>query len=322
MSDKFELKLKNKQEPLRLKLASGGFVAIPRDAIRIVTSLPENAVPGQVVALVSEDDEFSDGFYISQATEDETVKWELYLTSIDIVEWDDIKNKPFGETKHYDDLTYDGIIDESSVTTNKVEFYDQEICLVKVGELPTATTAANYISKSDTITLGNGEHFKTKDLISHETGGSAILYEGLGLPLAVAINEANTIINGYEYPEAGLYLIYSKFSDGTVITVENITFKTLIPLDEKYMPESYAKLLEDDDEHINSEIAKLNNENNLLKGNIAALQIDVSGLNSKTDFLLSNPLPGAAENINGSFLRVVNGKWAAVAVPSFEESEF
>ncbi len=86
MSDKLELKLKEEQKPLILSLASGSVVTIPRDAIRTVTSLPENAVPGQVVALVSEDEEYSDGFYIAQETEEGTVQWNLFLTATGITE--------------------------------------------------------------------------------------------------------------------------------------------------------------------------------------------------------------------------------------------
>ena len=333
MSDKFELKLKNKQEPLRLKLASGGFVAIPRDAIRTVTSLPENAVPGQVVALVSEDDEFSDGFYISQATEDETVKWELYLTSIDIVEWDDIKNKPFDDIKYYDDV----ICDEEAtdkVTTEYFKAFEQDMFYVKVGELP--TVASEYISKINALSINTGltEPIAVENKINVDNGA---IVKIAPITYIVAVDVYNTIINvdvsytnitGVTFPESGLYFLHAIQADGTQMGVQKATFEKTIPLDEKYMPESYGELQKD--------VLQLNEKSKRYDQFESKIETNETKIASAEEhnIIVSEQLNSHANNFSmhlptvyladkGKFARVnENGKWAAETIPSFEESEF
>ncbi|MBQ7957205.1 MAG: hypothetical protein IJ279_04125 [Clostridia bacterium] len=212
------------------------------------------------------------------------------------VYWNDIKNKPFGIITHFDAIKYDGVVPDGAVKTNSVDYFGQELYLVKIGELP--TSAEEYIKRLDSIILNVDMDVDVKNNKVSFDDNYAVMMNGL--PVVVAINEDNSVVNGYTYPEAGFYVMHSKQTNGFIITVKEITFEEIVTIDEKYLPEEYHKLKSYDIENI-ERWYNLHHQNNGVYKH----------------------LPIVYKEDAGKFLRVnSNGTWVAELIPNITEVEF
>lgn len=159
------------------------------------------------------------------------------------VAWEDIKNKPFGEVKCFEDVDFDGIITGNSVTTNKINEFEQDLFYVKVGEMP--SSSEEYISK---INFCYGNMFD--EVVTFEISEENIVKipKGTGVNVGsilfvVGVDEPHTTEGGFVFPESGLYFMCGIHSDNTMTYIEKVSFKEYVKrIDEKYLPESYDVL--------------------------------------------------------------------------------
>lgn len=65
---------------------------------------------------------------------------------------------------------------------------------------------------------------------------------------------------------------------------------------------------------------------NKIRGNVVGTPMKRPDFNQtdpkKSDYILNNPIPRVTEEDNGKFLRVEDGKWAAVEIPYAEEEDY
>lgn len=185
------------------------------------------------------------------------------------VSWNDLKDRPFGEINEIDEINFDGIITDNLVVTEPVELYGQQISLVKIAEL--SIPAKDFILKIKSIHANEGTIFDEEQIynsIVDDEGISAFVLLGQ-IPIVVAVEKENTTINGFTYPEAGVYIVYSLYPDNSIMFVNRILFNNLVKIEEKYMPLSYDEIKDDIDwlknnakEQVQSDYEE-NNENEI-----------------------------------------------------------
>lgn len=218
-----------------------------------------------------------------------------------VSDWNDLKNKPFGDIKYYPDVICDETAEGRVVTEPfSIPNFGDGFYYVKVGELP--APAKEYLSKLNYFVLNNGQ--TSADLgslkIDEHENGSVIAPENTPLWFIVAVDVPNAEINGGTFPESGLYFLHN---DVMQIGVQKATFESTILLDEKYMPESYSQ---------NKDIV------NGCEKRVAILENSVEILRS---FQHLPSVLGLSDK--GKFLRVnENGFWVAETVPMAEGAEF
>lgn len=223
------------------------------------------------------------------------------------VTWEDIENKPFGEVKHYPDV----ICDETAtdrVITNTKEFYGQQMYYVKVGDLP--TTSSEYLSKLNSFIDSDDKIYTMTDAgITKLTDATAVTVQNI--PFIIGVDKENIVIDNITFPVSGLYFLHTEYQGGNTLGVQKATFKGIIPLDEKYMPESYNELKEGI-EQLQEEIENATpSDYEDVKETVASNAENISELQNKLH------LPAVTKEDKGKFARVNDkGEWVAETVPN------
>ena len=223
------------------------------------------------------------------------------------VAWEDIKNKPFGETKPFDDVIYNGTSNIVVTESFSIPNLGDGFSYVKVAELP--TTSFKYLSKLNTFLLNNGILYNKDELTN---GSWRVFGENYSTILSceniwfiVAVDEPNTTIRDMTFKETGLYFLKN---DSLGMWVKEVTFIEFVKLSEDYMPESYGT--------VKSDIEQLKEDvQNATPDDYETLKEDVETL-KEADYI---PNVTASE---GDFLCFSGGEWSAKTVPNAEGAAF
>lgn len=282
--------------------------------------------------------------YVAETYSDLIEQWrkELFENANLSAEWDNIKNKPFGdEGKFYDELTFDGTIDENSIVTDTFSYNGIEAFFVKVGELP--CSAAEYLSKVSSVTMMQGTQNvvdKADTYIAENTDKSVFVYNLGNTPLIVAVDIPNASTEPVVFSETGVYFLMINAN----MYMKSAAFEYVSKVPEKFMPESYAELKKAIDQlgkdlenatpkdyesfKISFEQLSRSYESFTKKisvddfekmlENDAALSSQMAELQLESRYHLSKNADGS----EGDFMRVVNGTWQAQTIPIAEEREY
>lgn len=290
--------------------------------------------------------------YVVEEYADIIEQWreELFEAANLNVEWDNIKNKPFGdEGEFYDRVTFDGSIDENAVVSSSFSHHGTDMFFVKVGELP--CSSAEYLSKVSSIVMVQGTQniVDLADTYIVNDENKTILKLNLGdTPLIVAIDNLDESSELATFPETGVYFVMVNAN----MYVESAAFDFVTKVAEKFMPESYAELKKaieilgvkienatpKDYDSLKSEFASLKNsfEKLTVTKNIEGKVDELQGSVSEIRSTLSN-IKGSVEvlqrdsaqyminvpvGVEGSFMRTINGTWRASYIPKAEDGEY
>lgn len=284
---------------------------------------------------------------------------EISTSGVGVSSWNDLEDKPFGdEGKHFDEVTFDGIINENSIITNTDTTNGCELYYVKVGELP--YTSEEYLSVADMVCAeyaGTKLSFSNEDFkfITNSPYSAEITktFGVLDLPLVVAVDIPGIVslhLKNISFPETGLYFMVQRI-DGVEAYVEKITFEGVKRINEKYMPATYAdikKAIEQLEEDIKNAKPKdydtLKADFDVIKAYFDSIRLTITSekYNSLTSKVgtIENDLDIAETQIRllqeasvkhmenvpvgseGAFMRVQNGKWDSATLAIAEESEY
>lgn len=247
------------------------------------------------------------------------------------VYWNDILDKPFEIIKYYDEVIHDCNITEETVKTNSINYGGMELFLVKAGEIP--TSAEDYIKRVSSISVNIGQTFEDLNESKVMNDGSyAVVVDGL--PLIVAIDKDNTTVNGYEYPEAGFYVMHA-LQAGVLMYVEKVAFEEVFPIDERFLPEEYFTL-KNEVEEIREDIEEASTLRqrvfNLETGLFNTTSLANTAYNTAASYasaineirLLATRLPSivSPELDEGKMIVVRSGGYALEAIPNVGEEVF
>ena len=221
------------------------------------------------------------------------------------VAWEDIKNKPFGELKPFDDVIYNGTSNIVVTESFSVPNFGDGFYYVKVGELP--APAMGYLSKLNVFLLNNGMLYNKDELenwnVFGENYSTILAVENIWF--IVAVDKPNITVRDMTFKETGLYFLKN---DSLGMWVKEAIFIEFVKFSEDYMPESYGT--------VKSDIEQLKEDvQNATPDDYEALKKDVETL-KEADYI---PNVTASE---GDFLCFSGGEWSAKTVPNAEGAAF
>lgn len=290
--------------------------------------------------------------YVAEEYADIIEQWreELFEAANLNVEWDNIKNKPFGdEGEFYDGVTFDGSIDEKTIVSSSFSHHGTDMFFVKVGELP--CSSAEYLSKVSSIVMVQGTQniVDLADTYIVNDEKQTILKLNLGdTPLIVAVDSLDESSEFATFPETGVYFLMVNAN----MYIESVAFDFVTKVAEKFMPESYAELKKaieilgvkienatpKDYDSLKSEFASLKNRfeeltiTKNIEGKVDGLQSSVSKINGDLSEIKNSVNLLKNESVlymrdvpvgnEGSFMRTVNGVWRASSISKAEDGEY